>query len=128
MSTSKEREEAGQMLRRLGDMGIKAKLMQGDRCVLASMRLSDAPFRTLRGSVRFDQVMFAGVGRDRIKCVAPRPLFQLPMIHILDCRDSTEVEARIRLACHCGHPVLWFRSPGPTTEVSADADYGQTCC
>ena len=98
MSTSKEREEAGQMLRRLGDMGIKAKLMQGDRCVLASMRLSDAPFRTLRGSVRIDQVMFAGVGRDRIKCVAPRPLFQLPMIHILDCRDSTEVEARIRLA------------------------------
>lgn len=62
------------------------------------MRLQPVPFETLTGSMRIDQVIFSSVGRHRIKCLRPHALFQLPLIRIHDCRDTTALEARIRLA------------------------------
>jgi len=90
--------DAELVLRQLIQMGIKARMMEGGRCVLASMRLQPAPFESPDGVLLIDQVMFVTVGRDRIKCLRPRALFQLPMLKTLDCRDSTSIEARIRLA------------------------------
>jgi len=86
------------VLRRLEAMGVRARLMKGGRCVLASLRLGAEPFPTPGGRVRIGNVVFATVGADRIKCLRPRALFQLPMLRILDCRDATAIEARIRLA------------------------------
>jgi two-component system chemotaxis response regulator CheY len=90
--------ESKLVLQRLTAMGVKARLMTGDRCVLASLRLQNPSFGSLTGAQRIDQVVFSSVGIDRIKCLRPRALFQLPLIRIGDCRDSTAIEARIRLA------------------------------
>lgn len=79
-------------------MGIHARMLDDQRCVLGSMRLRTVQLETLSGSIEFDQVVFSSVGRDRIKCLRPRPLFQLPIIRIGDCRDSTDIEAKIRLS------------------------------
>jgi DNA-binding response OmpR family regulator len=92
------REDARAALAHLTTAGVTARMMEGERCVLASMRLQPAPFETLTGSMRIDQVMFSSVGRYRIKCLKPNALFQLPLIRIHDCRDTTALEARIRLA------------------------------
>ncbi len=86
------------VLQRLEAMGIRARLMKGGRCALASMRLGPQPFETAAGRVRIANVVFATVGPDRIKCLRPRALFQLPLVRILDCRDAVSIEARIRLA------------------------------
>lgn len=86
------------MKERLEAMGIKARLMKGERCALASMRLGPQPFPTLDGQVRIANVVFSTVGPDRIKCLRPRALFQLPLLRIIDCRDAMSIEARIRVA------------------------------
>lgn len=92
------RAEAQAALDHLTSAGVRAKLMDGGRCVLASMRLQPVPFETPTGSLRIDQVIFSTVGRFRIKCLRPHALFQLPLIRIHDCRDTLALEARIRLA------------------------------
>jgi hypothetical protein len=96
--TTDPQTDANQVLKRLSEMGIKSKLLDGRRCVLASMRLQPLPFETLGRGRTIDQVIFASIGRDRIKCLRPRALFQLPILNIASCRDSTAIEARIRLA------------------------------
>jgi len=102
------RAEAQVALDHLTSAGVRAKLMDGGRCVLASMRLQPVPFETLNGSTRIEQVIFSTVGRYRIKCLRPHSLFQLPLIRIHDCRDTTALEARIRLA--------WKRHMGALSE------------
>ncbi len=98
MSRSRNRLGPRDVLERLEAMGIKARLMNGERCVLASMRLGAQPFDTLDGQVRIANAVFATVGADRIKCLRPRALFQLPLLRIIDCRDAMSIEARIRVA------------------------------
>lgn len=72
--------------------------MKGGRCVLATMRVGPEPFDTLSGRVRIQKIVFSTVGADRIKCLRPRALFQLPLLRVVDCRDATSIEARIRVA------------------------------
>lgn len=79
-------------------MGIRARMMDDQRCALASMRLRTVQLETLGSAIAIDQVVFSTVGRDKIKCLRPRALFHLPLIRITDCRDSTDIEAKIRLA------------------------------
>lgn len=86
------------MLRRLQDMGLRAQLMPGGRCVLARMRLQRQTFDTPTAPLVIDEVTFATVGTDRAKCLRPQALFQLPMLQIRDCRDATAIEALIHLA------------------------------
>ncbi len=117
--------EARGVLERLTAMGIKARLMEGARCVLASMRLQATSFQSLDGALRIDRVVFATVGRDRIKCLRPHALFHLPMIRILDCRDSTSIEARIRLAWKSRMTELretraWLDSIGSEVKVAEE--------
>ncbi|MGH0037092.1 MAG: response regulator [Myxococcota bacterium] len=116
-----------EVLERLEAMGIKARLMKGGRCVLGSMRLGPQPFETLEGQVRIANVVFATVGPDRIKCLRPRALFQLPMLRIIDCRDAMSIEARIRVAWQSNlskmrETATWLDKVG----VEADCDQQQS--
>lgn len=98
MAKPDPQSDARRVYERLTAMSVRARLMDGGRCVLASMRLQSIPFQTPTGSITIDQVIFSSVGMDKIKCLMPSALFNLPMIRIADCRDSTAIEARIRLA------------------------------
>jgi len=86
------------LLERLTAMGIQARLVSGGRSVLASLRLQSTNFPGLDEPLRIEEAVFSTVGLDTIKCLEPRALFQLPLIRIMDCRDSTMIEARIHLA------------------------------
>ncbi len=104
-------------------MGIEARVIGGGRCVLAKMRLQPIPFESLDGSQQIDHVVFSTVGRDKIKCLHPRALLQLPLIRILDCSDSTGIEARIRVTWKNFLSDLedtrsWLQSIGRDAETS----------
>jgi len=84
--------------RRLEGMGIAMRPMPGGRCLVGRLRLQRTVFETTSHPMRVDEVTFATVGSERAKCLKPRALFQLPILRIRDCRDATEIEARIHLA------------------------------
>jgi len=84
--------------RRLRAMGLEAGLLPGGRAVVATLPLGAAPFDTAEGPRALRAVRFYTVGHDRIKCVAPRALFQLAPIRIVGCEQAEEIEARIRAA------------------------------
>lgn len=85
------------VIRRLTGMGLDVEPMPGGRCVLARMRLQRNLFETTTHPIRIEEVTLASIGTDGAKCVAPRALFQLPIMRIRDCRDATAIEARIHL-------------------------------
>jgi CheY-like chemotaxis protein len=126
MQGQSESDVQNAIVERLASMGIRTKLMQGGRCVLASMRFEPAPLETLTGELEVSEVVFATVGRDKIKCLRPQPLFQLPLIQIADCRNSTSIEARIRHAWQKRLTLLrsaasWLEQSGAArVERSAD--------
>jgi CheY-like chemotaxis protein len=97
-SASGRGPESATLAERLEGMGIQVRVMKGSRCALACMRISDEAFEGPSGPMRIKQVVFSTIGSDRIKCLRPRALFQLPILRVLDCRDATSIEARIRLA------------------------------
>jgi two-component system chemotaxis response regulator CheY len=82
--------------RRLQGMGLEAGLLPGGRAVVATLPLGPEPFETPDASHVLRAVRFYTVGFDRIKCVAPRALFHLPLIRILDCEKASDLEQRIR--------------------------------
>lgn len=82
--------------RRLVAMGLEVRDGPGGRCLFVRLPLRNALFESLGPSVRAEHVVFVTVGANRIKCLAPRPLFFLPLISVADCEDATAFEARIR--------------------------------
>jgi len=78
-------------------MGLEVRARSGS-CVVARMPLREDPFPTPSGALRLHDLVLATVGADRIKCLRPRGLFQLPQLAVGDCRDRDELEARIRTA------------------------------
>ncbi len=109
---------------RLRAMGLHARRMQGDRCVLASLRIDETlPFRSLEGSFEVREIVFSCVDRDRIKCLHPSPFFMLPLLRIADCRDAASIEARIRLGWQTYMTELrsaanWFDKLGAPIETT----------
>jgi CheY-like chemotaxis protein len=83
-------------LRRLQSMGVEVREGPGGRCLIGRLPLRQAAFETLTGPLRVEHVVFATVGANRIKCLAPRELFYLPLIGVADCGDVAALEARIR--------------------------------
>ena len=73
-------------------------MLPGGRAVVATLPLSQQPFDTPEGSRVLRAVRFYTVGHDRIKCLAPRALFHLPLVRILDCEKREDLESRIRAA------------------------------
>jgi two-component system chemotaxis response regulator CheY len=82
--------------RRFREMGLEAGVLPGGRAVVATLPLGPMPFETPEGPRVLRAVRFYTIGHDRIKCMAPRALFHLPPIRVLDCEKATELEARIR--------------------------------
>lgn len=74
-----EETEQARILRRLETMGIRARLVPGGRCVLASMQATTRSLETLNGTLPLNEIVFATVGRDHIRCLRPQALFVLPL-------------------------------------------------
>jgi two-component system chemotaxis response regulator CheY len=116
--------------RRLQEMGLEAGLLPGGRAVVATLPLGGEPFDTPEGPRVLRAARFYTIGHDRIKCMAPRALFQLAPIRITGCDCAAHIETRIREAWDArmrslhdaerwlgslgitartnGTPVLWF--------------------
>lgn len=84
--------------RRFRAMGLDAGLLPGGRAVVATLPLGPEPFETPDGPRRIHAARFYTLGHDRIKCMAPRALFQLAPIRIVDCEEPAHLEERIRKA------------------------------
>lgn len=95
---SNEETEQARILRRLEAMGVRARLVPGGRCILASMQATTRSLETLNGTLLLNEIVFATVGRNHIKCLRPQALFVLPLIRILDCNNITTLEGRIHAA------------------------------
>ena len=98
MAEAEELQRQRVLERRFLAMGLDAGLLPGGRAVVATLPLGPEPFATPDGARVLRAVRFYTVGHDRIKCVAPRALFHLAPIRILDCEKGEDVEARIRAA------------------------------
>lgn len=77
-------------------MGLHPEPLPNGRGALVTLPFGPAPLPTLGRPRRLEAVRFATVGTDRIKCLAPRVLFYLPLIPITDCETREDLEARIR--------------------------------
>jgi len=85
-------------LARFQAMGLAARPMPDGRSLLVSLPAGPAPFESIAGPIAVDRIVFATVGGDRIKCLRPRPLFELPMLDIRDCGNPSAIEAAVRRA------------------------------
>lgn len=87
------------LLRRLSALGLSVRPLPDGQGVAVTLPLGPERFELPGGgSARFEQVGFATVGGDRIKCVRPLPFFYLPLIRVGGCATAPEFEARIRAA------------------------------
>jgi two-component system chemotaxis response regulator CheY len=96
MGEAEDRRGQKLVLRRLERLGIAAEFLPGRRSVIATLPLGSAPFTTLEGPRYFDQVRFATVGPQQIKCLEPLPFFYLPLVNIVGCTDAAQIEQKIR--------------------------------
>lgn len=83
-------------LARFEAMGLTARPMPDGRSLLVSLPVGPTPFESLTGPIVVTRIVFATVGSDRIKCLRPRPLFELPMLDIKDCGTPSAIEAAVR--------------------------------
>ena len=84
--------------RRFEAMGLEVGLLPGGRSLLVTLPVGAEPFPTPQGARVVRAVRFFTVGHDRIKCVAPRALFHVPLVRIVDCETPADLEARVRAA------------------------------
>ena len=77
--------------RRFREMGLEAGMLPGGRAVVATLPLGPMPFETPEGPRVLRAVRFYTIGHDRIKCMAPRALFHLPPIRVLDCEKAEDL-------------------------------------
>jgi two-component system chemotaxis response regulator CheY len=96
MSEADELRRQRMLERRFRSMGLDAGVLPGGRAVVATLPLGPEPFDTPEGPRVLKAVRFYTIGHDRIKCMAPRALFHLPPIRVLDCEKLEDLEARIR--------------------------------
>ncbi len=83
-------------LARFEAMGLNARPMPDGRSLLVSLPVGPTPFESLTGPIVVTRIVFATVGSDRIKCLRPRPLFELPMLDVRDCGNPSAIEAAVR--------------------------------
>ncbi|MEZ4333415.1 MAG: response regulator [Myxococcota bacterium] len=79
-------------------MGLACRVMPDGRSILVSLPIASTPFESLTGSLAFERILFTTVAGDQIKCLRPRPLFNLPLLDIRRCADAAAIEAVIRQA------------------------------
>ncbi len=98
MGEAEDRRGQKLWLQRLRDMGLEAEPLPGGRSVVARLPLRPAPFPSLAGPLDLRAVRFATVGPRHLKCLAPRPLFVLPLVAVAGCTRAEALEDRIRAA------------------------------
>lgn len=79
-------------------MGLSCRAMPGGQTLLVSLPTAAAPFESPTGPLSIERILFATVGADQIKCLRPRPLFNLPLLDIRRCADAAAIESVIRQA------------------------------
>ncbi|MFO0689211.1 MAG: response regulator [Myxococcota bacterium] len=77
-------------------MGLACRAMPGGQTLLVSLPVTAAPFESPAGPLSIERILFATVGADQIKCLRPRPLFNLPLLDVRRCADAAAIEAVIR--------------------------------
>ncbi|MEN8180894.1 MAG: response regulator [Myxococcota bacterium] len=82
--------------RRLRLMGLEVTELE--ECAVATLPLGPEPFEAPDGSFHPETLRFSTVGSDRIKCLSPEPLFQLPWLSIRGCSAAADIEVRVRKA------------------------------
>ena len=80
------------------EMGLATRAMPDGRSLLVSLTLSGQPFESIAGPIAIERVVFSTVGADCIKCLRPRPLFDLPLLDIRSCQNVVAIESEIRRA------------------------------
>lgn len=85
-------------LARFERMGLNCRIMPDGRAILVSLPIASGPFESLASSLALERILFATVGSDQIKCLRPRPVFNLPLLDIRRCADAAAIEAVIRQA------------------------------
>lgn len=85
-------------LARFEAMGLQVRPMADGRSLLVSLPVGPAPFESLAGPQAIERIVFATVGDDRIKCLRPGTVFDLPMIDVRDCASPAALEAAVRIA------------------------------
>jgi len=114
-------------LARFRAMGLAARPMPDGRSLLVSLPLSPAPFQALSGPLVIERVVFSTVGHDRIKCLRPRPVFDLPLLDIRSCSGPAAIESVLRRAwrkrtCELRDTTRWLLDLG----IEAQAKRGGT--
>lgn len=79
-------------------MGLSCRAMPGGQTLLVSLPTGAAPFESPAGPLSIERILFATVGADQIKCLRPRPMFNLPLLDIRRCADAAAIESVIRQA------------------------------
>lgn len=85
-------------LARFERMGLACRAMPDGRSLLVSLPISSGPFESLTGALAIERILFSTVGADRIKCLRPRPVFDLPLLDVRRCADAAAIEAVVRQA------------------------------
>ena len=98
MAQAEELRRQQILQRRFQAMGLEAGLLAGGRSVLVTLPVGPEPFDTPQGPRTLRALRFYTVGHDRIKCLAPLALFHLPLVRIVDCETTAQLEARVRAA------------------------------
>ncbi len=96
MSEAEELRRQRVLERRFREMGLETGMLPGGRAVVVTLPLGPLPFETPEGPRVLRAARFYTIGHDRIKCMAPRALFHLPPIRVLDCEKADDLETRIR--------------------------------
>lgn len=93
-----EERRAQTLLQQLARMGIASELGPGGTTVVGTLELGPEPFPTLGEAVQIRSLRFTTTNSQRIKCLEPPALFQLPMLSIAGCDHAGAIEARVRTA------------------------------
>lgn len=79
-------------------MGLEMRAVPGTRTAVVTLPFGAEPLLGPDGPLTLRAVRFATVGTDRIKCLEPGFLFQLPLVAVGSCGDAASLEVRIRAA------------------------------
>ncbi len=93
-----ERQAQEQLAARLREMGLEVTLQSGGLHLVGRLLLGGEPLPSPSGPLGLASLVFATAGSHHIKCLRPRPLFQLPLVSIAGCGEASEIEGRVRAA------------------------------
>ena len=98
MGETQEQRAHKLLISRLRGMGLEVEPLPGGRCARFELPLRPVPFPGLDGPLEIGSAVLATVGSGHAKCLAPLPLFMLPMVPIAQCASAAQIEDAVRAA------------------------------